>query len=157
MKDATVVSPGAVVATRASNSFADFVNLTKPRLNFLVVASSAAGYFLGAAGAIDGWRMAEAVAGTALVAGGAAGLNQVYERDTDALMRRTRRRPLPDGRVGTLDAALFGLALAFAGLVLLGTRSNALAASLAAATLIVYLVVYTPMKRRTSLATLVGA
>jgi protoheme IX farnesyltransferase len=152
----SAVSTG-VVAARSSNTLADYVALTKPRLNFLVVASSAAGYFLGAARALDPWRMAAAVAGTALVAGGAAALNQVSERDTDALMRRTRMRPLPDGRVTPADARMFGLGLSFAGLALLATRATMLAAALAAATLVVYLVVYTPMKRRTSLATLVGA
>jgi protoheme IX farnesyltransferase len=84
-------------------------------------------------------------------------LNQVYERDTDALMRRTRRRPLPDGRVAPADACVFGLALSLAGLVLLAARANWLSAGLALATLVVYLMVYTPMKRRTPLSTLVGA
>ena len=101
--------------------------------------------------------MAQAVAGTALVAGGAAVLNQVYERDTDALMRRTRARPLPDGRVPPADARIFGLALAVGGLALLAARANCLAAALAVATLVVYLIVYTPMKRRSPLSTLVGA
>jgi len=101
--------------------------------------------------------MAEAVAGTALVAGGAAVLNQLYERDTDALMRRTRLRPLPDGRVSPGDARFFGLALSTAGLALLAARANWLAATLALATLVVYLVIYTPLKRRTPLSTLVGA
>jgi protoheme IX farnesyltransferase len=157
MKSAQASSLAGVVPARGANALADYVALTKPRLNFLVVASSAAGYYLGAPGLPAPWPMAEAVAGTALVAGGAAVLNQVYERDTDALMRRTRRRPLPDGRVSTPDARMFGAALAFAGVALLATRSNWLAASLALATLLVYLVVYTPMKRRTPLATLVGA
>ena len=102
--------------------------------------------------------MIEAVAGTALVAAGAAVLNQVHERDTDALMRRTRRRPLPDARVGPTDATMYGAALAFAGLALLAARANGLAAAaLALVTLVVYLAIYTPMKRRTPLATLVGA
>jgi protoheme IX farnesyltransferase len=101
--------------------------------------------------------MAQAVAGTALVAGGAAVLNQVYERDTDALMRRTRLRPLPDGRVATLDASLFGLALAGTGLAILGARTNMISEGLALATLVTYLIVYTPMKRRSPAATLVGA
>jgi heme o synthase len=136
---------------------ADYVALTKPRLNVLVVATSAAGYYLGARAAPDLLQMAFAVAGTALVAGGAAALNQVYERDTDALMRRTRLRPLPDGRVAASDARLFGVAMSAMGLVLLAMRTNLLAAALALSTLIVYLIVYTPMKRRTSLATLVGA
>jgi protoheme IX farnesyltransferase len=137
--------------------FADFIALTKPRLNGLVVASSAAGYVLGARGNRDLVEMAWAVAGTALVAGGAAVLNQVYERDTDRLMRRTRERPLPDGRVPVVDAWRFGAALSLAGLGLLAVRSNLLALALAASTLVIYLMVYTPMKRRSSVATLVGA
>jgi protoheme IX farnesyltransferase len=84
-------------------------------------------------------------------------LNQVYERDTDALMRRTRKRPLPDGRVAAGEARVFGAALSAAGIALLAARANLLAAGLAFATLVIYLAVYTPLKRRTSLATLVGA
>jgi protoheme IX farnesyltransferase len=135
----------------------DYIALTKPRLNFLVVATSAAGYYLGGPGSADVMAMTQAVGGTALVAGGAAVLNQLYERETDALMRRTRLRPLPDGRIAPADARLFGIALSLAGLVLLAARTNWLAAGLALATILVYLIVYTPMKRRTSLATLVGA
>jgi protoheme IX farnesyltransferase len=101
--------------------------------------------------------MAQAVAGTALVAGGAAVLNQLYERDTDALMRRTRLRPLPDGRVSAADARLFGIALTATGLLLLALRANWLAATLAFATVFIYLVIYTPMKLLTPLSTLVGA
>jgi protoheme IX farnesyltransferase len=158
MKDARAdVAAVPLTVGGQSSSIRDFVALTKPRLNVLVVATSAAGYYLGAAGRLDPLAMAEAIAGTALVAGGAAVLNQVYERDTDALMRRTRLRPLPDGRVATLDASLFGLALAGTGLAILGARANALAAALALATLVTYLVVYTPMKRRSPAATLVGA
>ena len=104
---------------RRAPRVADYVALTKPRLNVLVVATSAAGYYLGAPATPDLWPMAAAVAGTALVAGGAAVLNQVYERDTDALMRRTRSRPLPDGRVPPDDARIFGLALSALGLGLL--------------------------------------
>ena len=142
---------------RSSAAVADFVALTKPRLNFLVVATSAAGYYLGARTAIDPAAMTMAIAGTALVAGGAAVLNQLYERDTDALMRRTRLRPLPAGRVAPADACLFGVTLSIGGLALLAGRSNWLAAALALTTLLVYLLVYTPMKRRTPAATLVGA
>jgi protoheme IX farnesyltransferase len=136
---------------------ADYLALTKPRLNLLVVATSAAGYYLGANAGINAASMAIAVAGTALVAGGAAVLNQVYERDTDALMRRTRMRPLPDGRVTTGDAAVFGVVIAGAGLALLAARTNMLASVLALATLVIYLLVYTPMKRRSPISTLVGA
>ena len=147
----------ALESAGVSTIVADYVALTKPRLNFLVVASSAAAYYLGAGGRPDAGAMALAVAGTALVAGGAAALNQVLERDTDALMRRTRLRPLPDGRVTPADARVFGLVLALAGLALLASRTNLLAAALALVTLLVYLAVYTPMKRRSPVATLIGA
>jgi protoheme IX farnesyltransferase len=154
MKDAAI-SIGAT--NRPASPVADYVSLAKPRLNALVVASSAAGYYLGAAGPIDPVAMAAAVAGTALVAGGAAVLNQVYERETDALMRRTRMRPLPDGRIAPADARIYGIALSAAGVLLLAVRANLLAATLALATLVVYLMLYTPMKRRSPAATLVGA
>ena len=159
MKDARagVAAVPLAVAERTPNAFADYFALTKPRLNFLVVATSAAGYYLGAAGTPGVLPMVHAVAGTALVAGGAAVLNQVSERDADALMRRTRMRPLPDGRLPSADARIFGLVLAGAGLALLALRTNLAAASLALATLAIYLLVYTPMKRRSPMATLVGA
>jgi protoheme IX farnesyltransferase len=157
VKDAHAGTMRVASTAAAPQRIADYVALTKPRLNFLVVATSAAGYYLGATSSIDILPMASAVAGTALVAGGAAVLNQVYERDTDALMQRTRRRPLPDGRVTATDATVFGAVLSAGGLLLLAVRSNVLAALLAAATLVTYLLVYTPMKRRTSLSTLVGA
>jgi protoheme IX farnesyltransferase len=121
------------------------------------VASSAAGYYLGAEADARPLAMAWAVAGTAFVAGGAAVLNQVYERGTDALMRRTRLRPLPDGRISPGDARIFGIALSFLGIALLATLANLLAAGLALLTLAIYLAVYTPMKRRSPLSTLVGA
>ena len=152
--DATTI---ALPDVKRATSVGDYLALTKPRLNFLVVATSAAGYYLGSTGSVDMVSMAEAVAGTALVAGGAAVLNQLYERDTDALMRRTRMRPLPAGRVGPNDALVFGLALSAAGLALLAARANWLSAGLALATLITYLAIYTPMKRRTPLSTIVGA
>ena len=144
-------------ARRSNGIVGDYVALMKPRLNLLVVATSAAGYYLGAPRGVDGAAMVQAVAGTTLVAGGAAVLNQLYERDTDALMRRTRLRPLPAGRVTPADARVFGMALSAAGLALLAARANWLAATLALATILIYLAVYTPMKRRTPFATLVGA
>ncbi|HEV8348234.1 MAG TPA: heme o synthase [Vicinamibacterales bacterium] len=153
-----VVSVRTDVAPRRMPALlADYVALTKPRLNLLVVATSAAGYYLGAPSGPAAVPMTVAVLGTALVAGGAAVLNQLYERDTDAMMRRTRLRPLPDGRVAPADARAFGFALSAIGLILLAARANLLAAALALATLAIYLVVYTPMKRRTPVATLVGA
>ncbi len=157
MKDAPAVASVVLHASRRAANIGDYVALTKPRLNFLVVLTSAAGCYLGAEGRPHLWLMVEAAVGTALVAGGAAVLNQVYERDTDALMRRTRMRPLPDKRVEPGDAQLFGVALAAAGLGLLAVTANILAALIAFGTLVVYLGVYTPMKRRSSMATLVGA
>jgi protoheme IX farnesyltransferase len=135
----------------------DYVALTKPRLNGLVVATSAAGYYLGANGPLDLLSMVLVAAGTALVAGGAAVLNQVYERETDAMMSRTRRRPLPDGRVTAGDATVFGLLLSASGLAILAARATLVTTVLALATIAIYLIVYTPMKRRTPHATLIGA
>src|SRR5207247_5651627 len=117
----------------------------------------AAGYYLGATDVVDWRQMLVAGIGTAAVAAGAACLNQLSERDTDALMGRTRMRPLPDGRVGAGEARVFGVALVCAGLLLLGLRTNLVATALAAATLVIYLNIYTPLKRRSPLATLVGA
>jgi protoheme IX farnesyltransferase len=155
MKD--VASAPLTIERRSGSAVADYIQLAKPRLNVLVVATSAAGYYLGAPPSPDLALMAQAVVGTALVAGGAAVLNQVYERETDALMRRTRLRPLPDGRVAPADARLFGFGLTIAGVLLLAMRANWLAAALALATVFIYLVIYTPMKLLTPLATLIGA
>lgn len=142
---------------RLGTVLGDYVALTKPRLNLLVVATSAAGYYLGATGSPSLLDMLPAVCGTALVAAGSAALNQVLERDTDALMRRTRLRPLPDGRIGPEEGRIFGLVLSALGVLLLAFTANALSALLAVVTLVVYVVVYTPLKRRSDIATLVGA
>ena len=152
-----VAAPPLSVGGRLPGRFADFVALTKPRLNVLVVTTSAAGYYLASPDGPAPLPMIAAVTGTALVAGGAAVLNQLYERDTDALMERTRSRPLPDRRLSSMDAWVFGLVLSGAGLLTLAVVSGAIAALLALATIGIYLAVYTPMKRRSSLSTLVGA
>jgi len=149
----------AVPATHADafRTLVDYVALTKPRLNMLVVATSAAGFYLGAPTPVNPVTFAATVLGTTLVAGGAAALNQVYERRTDALMERTRLRPLPDGRITPPEASVFGLLLSAAGLLLLTLYSTWLASLLAFATLVIYLLVYTPLKLRSPIATLVGA
>jgi heme o synthase len=149
-----IAIPFAVVANQR---LADFLALTKPRLNLLVVVTAAVGYYLGAGSALNFASLAGAVIGIALVAGGAAGLNQVYERDTDSLMWRTRTRPLAANRLTPTDAVIFSLTLAILGLVIVAAASNLLAAFLALLTLLSYNLVYTPMKRRSRLATLVGA
>jgi protoheme IX farnesyltransferase len=150
-------SPTIAVGRRSPGRLSDYAALAKPRLNVLVVASSAAGYYLASSSAPPLAPMALAVGGTALVAGGAAVLNQVYERDTDALMMRTRMRPLPDRRVSVDEARTFGIVLAAAGIAVLSFSANLLAALVAAATLAIYLAVYTPLKRRSAISTLVGA
>jgi heme o synthase len=144
-----------LVWPEASGRAADFLALTKPRLNFLVVATTLAGYYL-AADQFDALRLGSAVGGTALVAGGAAAFNEILERRTDGLMRRTRLRPLPGGRMGVATAVWFALALSTAGLLILWLGTNTLAAGVAAVTLLSYALVYTPLKSRTSLSTLVG-
>jgi heme o synthase len=141
----------------AAHRVADFLALTKPRLNSLVVVTAGIGYYLGASGNAEISSLLEAVLGIALVAGGAAGLNQIYERETDSLMFRTRMRPLAAQRVTAGEALVFSLTLAAVGLGAIAATSNFLAAFLALLTLISYNVVYTPMKRRSQLATLVGA
>lgn len=143
----------AVVPQRVS----DFFALTKPRLNSLVIVTAGIGYYLGAVGEVHLARLLEAVFGIALVAGGAAGLNQLYERDTDSLMFRTRMRPIAAQRITTHEALIFSIALATAGLGLIAATSNLLAAFLALLTVVSYNLIYTPMKRRSQLATLVGA
>lgn len=160
MKNARVGHPATPVPVATERGIAallaDYLALTKPRLNLLVVVTSAAGYYLGASEP-HALPMLQTALGTALVASGAAVLNQVYERDTDAVMRRTRLRPLPDGRLGPSEATVFGIGLSVSGIALLLVSANALAAGLAAATLGVYVAIYTPLKRRSEIATLVGA
>ncbi|HOC17453.1 MAG TPA: heme o synthase [Vicinamibacterales bacterium] len=133
----------------------DFVALAKPRLNLLVVASTGAGFFL-AAERIDPAVLFHTIVGTALVAGGAAAFNEIIERDSDALMRRTRTRPLPTRRLEPAPATWFAFSLSILGLMQLAAGATTLAAGVALATLGSYVLVYTPMKRRSPMATLVG-
>jgi protoheme IX farnesyltransferase len=162
MKPAVHAAPGPVApgwdaeAVRTSHRFADFVTLAKPRLNLLVLATTAAGLYLAAPEGVATPILVHTLLGTALVAGGAAALNQVWEQDTDALMQRTRRRPVASGRLRALEGSGFGLVLSAAGLAELTLGVNAISAVVAGLTLASYVLVYTPLKRRTSLATLVG-
>ena len=136
---------------------ADFVTLTKPRLNLLVLVTTLGGLYLASPDGVRTSLLVHTLLGTALVAGGAAALNQVWERDTDRLMRRTSMRPVPQGRLGINEGTWFGVLLSSAGLVELTFGANAAAAAVALATSASYVLVYTPLKTRTSLATLVGA
>jgi len=136
---------------------ADWLELVKPRITAMVVFTALVGYVTASSGAAWNLLLAAALAGTGLVAAGASVLNQVMERDTDALMLRTRTRPLPAGRIGPGEARAFGVLLTLSGLATLLWLSGPLAAAVAGATWASYLFAYTPLKRRTPLATLVGA
>ena len=150
-------SDANAVALQASTRAADFVALAKPRLNFLVVISALAGYAMGGGDGHDVLRVLYTLLGTGLVASGASAFNQLIERDRDGLMNRTRLRPLPDGRLQSFDAAVFASVLSIAGLLILVAGVNVLSAIVAFVTLATYALIYTPMKRRTSFATVVGA
>ena len=138
-------------------SAADWLELTKPRITLMVVFTALVGFVTAASAPPWTALLAAALVGTGLVAAGASALNQVMERDTDALMLRTRNRPIPGGRIRPVEASLFALLLTLAGLVLLAVRCGAPAALVAFSTWASYLFLYTPLKRRSHLATLVGA
>jgi protoheme IX farnesyltransferase len=135
----------------------DFIALAKPRLNVLVVASAVVGYWLGAGAGGNAVVLLRTVVGTALAAAGASALNQWLERDVDALMERTRLRPLPDGRLQPIEAGCFGVLTTAAGLIVLVVGANVLAGAITCATVLLYIGVYTPLKRQTPFATLAGA
>jgi protoheme IX farnesyltransferase len=135
----------------------DLLVLTKPRVVLMVLVTTLVGYYVALQGPADWLRVIHLVVGTSLAAGGTLALNQYRERDLDALMMRTRLRPLPDGRLMPLEALLFGTAITALGIVYLAAFVNAMSALSTAAITALYLFVYTPMKLRTPLATLVGA
>jgi protoheme IX farnesyltransferase len=147
----------ASVLPLARASVGDWLELTKPRITTMVVFTALVGFV--SASAASPWTalLLAALAGTGLVAGGASALNQVMERDTDALMHRTRTRPIPAGRIRPKEAVRFGLLLTLAGLALLAALCGTLAALVAFSTWASYLFLYTPLKRKSHLATLVGA
>jgi protoheme IX farnesyltransferase len=126
-------------------------------VNTLVVATTAGGYYLASARAFDPVALVNTCAGTALVAGGAAALNQIYERDIDRLMVRTRQRPVADGRMTVTEALGIALLLSISGLWLLWMTVGRLPAMVALVTHVSYVAFYTPLKRLTSLSTIVGA
>jgi protoheme IX farnesyltransferase len=147
--------PASEIADTPSRA-ADFAELTKPRITSLVLVTAAVGYAVGGLGDFSVSRFLLFMAGTALLCAGASALNQFYERDTDARMVRTSRRPLPAGRMRPEEALVFGLALSGAGLALL-VFVNPLTLLLGALSLASYVLAYTPLKRVTSLCTVVGA
>ena len=143
--------------SRVAARIADYAELTKPRITLLVLLTTWVGYMLGAVARVDPVHALHTLLGTGLVCSGTSALNQVWERDRDARMRRTRNRPLPAGRLGGDEALVFGIVLALAGLAELAWLVQPLAALVAAATLGSYVFIYTPLKTRTWLCTAVGA
>src|SRR2546421_11162370 len=135
----------------------DLVALTTPRVVVMVLVTTLVGYDVGLTGSADSLRVILLLIGSLLAAGGTLVLNQYWERDIDARMDRTRARPLPAGRLQPLEALLFGVALTLLGMAYLAALVGALVALVTAATAILYLFAYTPLKQRTALCTLVGA
>jgi protoheme IX farnesyltransferase len=156
MKDiATVYSetPSAIGAR-----LADYIELTKPRISVMVLLTVAAGGVLASRGSPDWVVVGHVVFGTALVAAGASALNQLLERDSDLRMRRTENRPLPAGRLQPGEVLVFGAAVGASGVLYLALAlPRPLAAVIASVTFVSYVFVYTPLKKRTALNTLIGA
>ncbi len=149
-------TPAAKDAAR-SRVVGDFAELVKARLTLLVLLTTAVGFYLGAPEEVGGLALMHAVFGTALAAAGAAALNQWWERRLDALMHRTRARPIPAGRMLPRDALVVGSLLSLGGVLYLAWACNGLSALLALATIAIYLLAYTPLKRLSTTNTLVGA
>ncbi|HET6408007.1 MAG TPA: heme o synthase [Chthoniobacteraceae bacterium] len=135
----------------------DLVNLTKARLSLLVIITTFVGFLLASSGSVDWLHLLNATLGTALAAAGAGALNQWMEVRVDRLMERTRHRPLPAGRMRPSTALFLGILFAVGGTAWLAWTCNAMSAYLSAATVVIYIAFYTPLKRKTSLCTIVGA
>jgi protoheme IX farnesyltransferase len=163
MKPAVVAPITAVTAVAPAlalprSRVADFVELTKPRIGVMVLFTVAAGALLARPGAVDAILLMNALVGVGLVASAASALNQLLERHTDARMRRTENRPLPAGRLLPVEVLGFGVVLAVLGLAYLAaTMRHPLPVAVTAFTLVSYVLIYTPLKRYTTLNTLIGA
>ena len=160
MKRADYQQP-AVEASAAQNPeqgrLSDFSQLIKTRLTFLVLVTTGVGFYVGARGPVDLVRLFNVLVGAALAAAGASALNQWWERDLDALMSRTRMRPVPAGRMRAGSALTLGCFMALIGIIYLALTTNFLATILTALTVVIYIFAYTPLKRITNTNTLVGA
>lgn len=163
---ATQLGPVAVVPAETSTpaaasgekSWAAVLSeLFKARLTFLVLLTTLVGFYVGSFGPVDFLRMVHTILGTALVAAGASALNQFWERDFDARMKRTQDRPLPSGRMRPQSVLVIGCGCSAFGLVYLGLAVNWLTALIGASSLLIYVLIYTPLKRVTWLNTVVGA
>lgn len=141
----------------AISKVADFIELTKPRIAGMVLVVAFAGFYMASPGALDWLGALHALVGTAFIGCGSSAFNQVYEHDFDALMERTRNRPLPAGRLNRTEAIVFSLIISIFGVVYLVAMTTLLAGGIALATLVLYVFIYTPLKRVTTFNTAVGA
>jgi protoheme IX farnesyltransferase len=156
MKTGTTVYPDALPMVRSR--WLDFIELTKPRIGVMVLFTVAIGALLANRPSLDLMQLVHALIGTALVASGASALNQWLERHSDAQMRRTENRPLPAGRLTSAEVLVFGFALAVVGLGYMAyLLTHVLSAVITGLTFLSYVFVYTPLKRKTTLNTLIGA
>lgn len=146
-----------VATDRVRRRAMDFLELTKPRVIVMVLATTLVGFYLGSQGVPDYLCLLHTLIGTALAGGGTLALNQLIEREADAKMHRTRLRPLPDGRLQPIDALVFGTSITAGGLIYLTLTVNPLSALVTAAIVVSYLFAYTPLKQKTSLCSVVGA
>jgi len=137
--------------------FSTYLELTKPRLTMLAVLTALLGYYLGVRGGVNFLRLCNVFFGAVMVGGGANVLNQFFERDTDAMMRRTEGRPLPSGRLNEEQAFNLGLFLSVSGALWYVFLVNVISGVIALVTLVSYLIFYTPLKKKTMLALFVGA
>ena len=135
----------------------NYLELTKPTITWLILMSTGIGYFFGAHGGWDPFVLLHTLMGTALIASGTATLNQWYEREADAKMRRTKMRPIPSGRITADRALVFGIVLSLVGFLELALRVNLLTGLIGFVTLTSYLFLYTPLKQRSPISTTVGA
>jgi protoheme IX farnesyltransferase len=154
---ATQVTANPVSLQTLKSKLRDYYTLTKPEVNLLILMTTSAGYYLASRGPVRIIGLLNTLLGTLLVASGTATLNQWMERVWDGKMRRTASRPLPSGRLTSREALLFGIGLSVAGGIYLLVAVNRLSALLAVSTLLSYLLVYTPLKRKTPLCTMLGA
>jgi heme o synthase len=154
---ATTLGVPTVTGASLRLKLASYYALTKAEVNLLILMATSAGYYLGARRPVPIVGLINTLIGTLLVASGTAALNQWMERGWDAQMRRTVSRPLPSQRISSRGALVFGVALSITGSLYLLFAVNGLAALLAISTLLSYLLVYTPLKRKTPLCTLLGA
>ena len=155
--ETSAAAAGRVGAGPVGRRPADFLALTKPRVVLMVLVTTTVGFYLGSWGGVAGLRLLHTLLGTALAAAGTIALNQYLEREGDALMQRTRQRPLPGGRLHPTEALAFGVLITAGGLVYLSLAVDPLSAMVNAVTVATYLFLYTPLKRRTTLCTLAGA